>query len=170
MHHMCCRTQVSFTSLIRIRAKERRWELIMKKFSPWQFLPFGKKTFKKEKKFYQVSIKLRILMAVEFFLLTSAYLLILFFYLQNCHLQQNTSIYNLNHTLLLHANSVLEKLDTASGFPLAHMADRYNDPLLKYLVEKNHGGITQTDFYRFFYNRTNEVFIQFPEEIGRAHV
>lgn len=135
----------------------------MKKFSPRHFLPFGKKTFKKEKKFYQVSIKLRILMAVEFFLLTSAYLLILFFYLQNCHLQQNTSIYNLNHTLLLHANSVLEKLDTASGFPLAHMADRYNDPLLKYLVEKNHGGITQTDFYRFFYNRTNEVFIQFPE-------
>lgn len=135
----------------------------MKKLSPWRFSPFGKKTFKKEKKLYRVSIKLRILMAVEFLLLTSAYLLILFFYLQNCRLQQNTSIYNLNHTLLLHANSVLEKLDTASGFPLAHIADRYNDPLLKYLVEKNHGGITQTDFYRFFYNRTNEVFIQFPE-------
>lgn len=102
-------------------------------------------------------------MVLEVFILIAAYLLILFFYAQNCRLQQDTAIYNLNHMLLLQTNSVLENLDTASSFPLAHMPDRYNDPLLKYLTEKDHANMTQPDIYRVFYYRTGEVFIQFPE-------
>lgn len=102
-------------------------------------------------------------MVLEILLLITAYLLILFFYFQNCKLQQNTAIYNLNHMLLFHANSVLEKLDTASSFPLAHMHDRYNDPLLNYFFAEDHGNITQPNLYKIFYNRSSEVFIQFPE-------
>ncbi len=119
--------------------------------------------FRKERRFYHISLKLQILMVVEVLLLISAYLLILFYNIQNCRLQQNTAIYNLNHMLLFHTNSVLEKLDVTSSFPLAHMPDRYKDPLLKYLIEKKHGGITDIELYRVFLNRTNEVCIQFPE-------
>lgn len=118
---------------------------------------FGKKNL------YRVSRKLRVLMILEVILLTSAYFLIVFFYSQNYKIQQDNSIYNLNHTLLLHANSVLEKLDTASGFPLAHISDRYQDPLLIYLTDSRHGNFTQTDLHRIFYNRTSEISIQFPD-------
>lgn len=118
---------------------------------------------KQERLFYHVSRRLLVLMVLEVFMLIAAYLLILFFYTQNCRLQQNTAIYNLNHVLLLHTNSILEKLDTASSFPLAHIADRYNDPLLKYLIQEDHAHMTQPDLYRVFYYRTGEVFIQFPE-------
>lgn len=120
-------------------------------------------SFFNKKNIYKVSKKLRILMVLEIILLTAAYVLIVFFYTLNYRLQQNNSIYYLNHSLLLQTTSVLEKLDTASGFPLAHISDRYQDPLLRYLIEKDHDGITQTDFYRIFYNRTNEISIQFPD-------
>ncbi len=118
---------------------------------------------KKTPRFYHISRRLQVLMVLEVFMLISAYLMILFFYVQNCRLQQNTAIYNLNHILLLHTNSILEKLDTASSFPLAHMSERYNDPLLQYLIGADHAHMTNPDFYRVFYNRCGEVFIQFPE-------
>lgn len=115
------------------------------------------------KPIYHVGKKLHVLMVLEIVLLVSAYFLIIFFYDQNFQFQQNNSIYQLNHTLLLHTNSVLEKLNVTSEFPLARIADRHHDPLLLYLTAKNHGGISQTDFYRNFYKRTNEIFIQFPD-------
>lgn len=118
---------------------------------------------KRERLFYHVGRRLLVLMVLEVCMLIAAYLLILFFYMQNCKLQQNTTIYNLNHVLLLHTNSILEKLDVSSSFPLAHISDRYNDPLLRYLIKKDHDHITQPDFYRTFIYRANEVFIQFPE-------
>lgn len=115
------------------------------------------------KNIYRISKKLRILMILEILLLTSAYLLIVASYNQNQKLQQNNSIYNLNHTLLLYTNSALETLDTTTAFPLAHIEDRYQDPLLIYLTKEDHGGISQTDFYRVFLKRTEEISIQFPD-------
>lgn len=117
----------------------------------------------KRKNIYKVSKKLRILMALEISLLTIAFIVIIFFYTQNYTLQQNNKIYHLNQSLLLQSNSTLEKIDTSLDFPLAHIADRYQDPLLKYLIERDHGGISETDFYRTFVTRASEVFIQFPD-------
>ena len=70
-------------------------------------------------------------MALEISLLTIAFIVIIFSYTQNYALQQNNKIYHLNQSLLLQSNSTLEKLDTSLDFPLAHIADRYQDPLLK---------------------------------------
>lgn len=119
------------------------------------------KKFKKN--IYHISRKLKILMCLQIILLTVSFMLILFFYWQNTKLQQNNTIYQLNNTLLLHMNSTMEKLNSATRFPVAHIVDRYHDPLLTYLCNPNHGGLTETDFYRIFFNRTSEVSVQFPE-------
>lgn len=118
---------------------------------------------KKFYNFYKVSKKLRLLMILEILLLTVSFILILFFYMQNYTTQQSNTIYHMNQSLLIQTNSVIEKMDNSLDFPLAHIADRYDDPLLRYLVEHDHGNISETDFYRVFAIRVSEVSIQIPD-------
>lgn len=118
---------------------------------------------KKFYNFYKVSRKLRLLMVLEILLLTVSFILILFFYMQNYTTQQSNTIYHMNQSLLIQTNSVIEKMDNSLDFPLAHIADRYDDPLLRYLIEHDHGNISETDFYRVFALRVSEVSIQIPD-------
>lgn len=118
---------------------------------------------KKFYNFYKVSKKLRLLMVLEILLLTVSFILILFFYMQNYTTQQSNTIYHMNQSLLIQTNSVIEKMDNSLDFPLAHIADRYDDPLLRYLIEHDHGDISETDFYRVFAMRASEVSIQIPD-------
>ena len=118
---------------------------------------------KKFYNFYKVSKKLRLLMVLEILLLTVSFILILFFYMQNYTTQQSNTIYHMNQSLLIQTNSVIEKMDNSLDFPLAHIADRYDDPLLRYLIEHDHGDISETDFYRVFAMRVSEVSIQIPD-------
>ena len=118
----------------------------------------------KRKNIYKVSKKLRILMALEISLLTIAFIVIIFFYTQNYTLQQNNKIYHLNQSLLLQSKLHSGKNRHLSRFSFwPTLRDRYQDPLLKYLIERDHGGISETDFYRTFVTRASEVFIQFPD-------
>ena len=98
---------------------------------------------KKFYNFYKVSKKLRLLMVLEILLLTVSFILILFFYMQNYTTQQSNTIYHMNQSLLIQTNSVIEKMDNSLDFPLAHIADRYDDPLLRYLIEHDHGDISK---------------------------
>lgn len=118
---------------------------------------------KKFYNFYKISRKLRLLMVLEILLLTVSFILILFFYMQNYTTQQSNTIYHMNQSLLIQTNSVIEKMDNSLDFPLAHIADRYDDPLLRYLIEHDHGDISETDFYRVFAIRVSEVSIQIPD-------
>ena len=118
---------------------------------------------KKFYNFYKVSKKLRLLMVLEILLLTVSFILILFFYMQNYTTQQSNTIYHMNQSLLIQTNSVIEKMDNSLDFPLAHIADRYDDPLLRYLIEHDHGDISETDLYRVFAMRVSEVSIQIPD-------
>ncbi|MFR7376937.1 MAG: hypothetical protein ACLUTZ_07980 [Oliverpabstia sp.] len=102
-------------------------------------------------------------MILEILLLTVSFILILFFYMQNYTTQQSNTIYHMNQSLLIQTNSVIEKMDNSLDFPLAHIADRYDDPLLRYLIEHDHGDISETDFYRVFAMRVSEVSIQIPD-------
>lgn len=117
----------------------------------------------RKKKFYQVGRKLRTLMVLEIALLTLSFFLCVFFFHENKKMQQNNSIFQLNNTLLMYSNSTMENLSTASLFPLLRSRFRYEDKLLTYICEEDHGGISSTDFHLEFQQRISELVVQFQD-------
>lgn len=102
-------------------------------------------------------------MVGEIVLLTVSFFMCIFFFHENKKILQNNSIFQLNNTLLMYSNSTMENLTTASLFPLLRIKNRYNDNLLRYICEEDHGGISSSEFHREFLQRASELVVQFQD-------
>lgn len=98
---------------------------------------------------------------MQVIILLVAYFLILVSYSQNTKQQQNSAIFQTNHTILANTRYVMNAVDTTTQFPLARTSIQIlADPFYQSLVRQSKAEKSSAELDRLFLNRVSELMLQ----------